>query len=321
MRNPYEVLGVSPSASHEDIKKAFRKLAKKHHPDANKNDPKSASRFSEANSAYEIVGDEKKRKQFDRGEIDGEGKPRYQGFEGFGGGQGGRPRGGAAPEGFENFTFNTGGFQRGGQGGGGFDDILSGIFGGGQSRRGNPFEAEDSPRPARGQDASGSVTISLEEAATGTSRRVGLPSGKDVDVKIPAGMHDGQTIRLKGQGFLGQGGGPAGDAHVTINVASDPRFKLDGNDLRTDVPLTLYDAVLGGKVRVPTLGGAIELTIPPHSNTGRTFRLKGKGFPGKSGTGDLFATIRITLPDETDPELDALMEKWRTEKPYDPRGK
>lgn len=323
MRSPYEVLGVPPTASQEDVKKAFRKLAKKHHPDANKDDPKAASRFSEVNAAYEIVGDDKKRRQFDNGEIDAEGKPKFQGFEGFGGGPGGFSRG-RPPEGFETYTFRTGDFGGGGgpQGGfGGFEDILSGMFGGRAKKgaRGNPFGAEDFVHATVGQDAAATLTVTLEEAASGVAKRVSLPTGKEMQVKVPAGIRDGQQIRLKGQGFLGHGGGPSGDAHVTIHVAPHPEFKLDGDDLRVELPLALYEAVLGGKVRVPTLGGAVELAIPPNTNTGRTFRLKGKGFPGKSGTGDLFVTVRIALPGTPDVELEALMEKWRAEKPYDPR--
>ncbi|BAT61593.1 curved DNA-binding protein [Variibacter gotjawalensis] len=327
MRNPYEVLGVSPSASPEDIKKAFRKLAKKHHPDANKNDPKSASKFNEANQAYEIVGDPAKRKQFDGGEIDAEGKPKFQGFEGFGGGGPGGYSRGQSPEGFETFTFRTGGPGGGQQGGfSGFEDILSGMFGGQAPRgargaRGNPFGGgEDFVRPTVGQDATADVTVTLEEAASGVTKRIALATGKEMDVKVPAGIRDGQQIRLKGQGFLGHGGGPTGDAHVKVHVAPHREFKLDGDNLRVDVPLTLYEAVLGGKVRVPTLGGAVELAIPANTNAGRTFRLKGKGFPAKSGAGDLFATVRIMLPATPDPELEALMQKWRDEKPYDPRG-
>jgi DnaJ-class molecular chaperone len=327
MRNPYEVLGVSRGASQEDIKKAFRKLAKKHHPDANKNDPKSAARFAELNSAYEIVGDEDKRRAFDRGEIDAEGKPRFQGFEGFGPGRG-QSEGGPH---FETFTFRPedlrrAGRARGGGGFGGIDDILSSVFGGLGGNGARPefhtqFEPEDFGQPAgAGGDVSAAVTITLAEAAKGTERRVQLPTGKDVDVKIPPGLSDGQQIRLKGQGWPAPGGRRAGDAHVTVHVAPHPYFKVDGADLRVELPLTLYEAVLGGKVRVPTLDGAVQLAIPPGTNAGRTFRLKGKGLPAKGGHGDLFATARIVLPEKSDPELEALMQRWRDENPYDPRA-
>jgi DnaJ-class molecular chaperone len=205
MRDPYEVLGVSKGASETDIKSAYRRLAKKLHPDANKHDPKAASRFAELNAAYEIVGDDKKRKAFDSGEIDAEGKPRFRGFEGFGaqpGGGGFQPGGGAQ---FESFTFGPDGFQRSGTGGGaGFEDILRGMFGGaargarGARGFGSQFEPEDFAEPAGGQDLLAALTISLPEAAKGTKTRVHLPTGKDVEVKIPAGLTSGQQIRLKG---------------------------------------------------------------------------------------------------------------------------
>jgi DnaJ-class molecular chaperone len=325
MRDPYEVLGVRREASAADIKSAFRRLAKKLHPDANKHDPKAAARFAELNAAYEILGEDDKRKAFDRGEIDAEGKPRFQGFEGFGQRpRGRRGRGRAGAEGFETFTWDADGFQRqGGRGGfrglGGIDDILKDVFGGmagGRPGAEQPFEPADLG-PGRG-DINVAVTITLPEAANGVSRRVRLPTGKDVDVKFPAGLAEGQQIRLKGQGVPGPSGGP-GDALITVSIAPHPLFARDGDDLRIDLPVTLYEAVLGGKVRVPTLGGAVELAIPPGTNGGRVFRLRGKGFPRKSGTGDLFATVRIMLPDKADSELADLMKRWREAKPYDPR--
>jgi DnaJ-class molecular chaperone len=325
MRNPYEVLGVQRQASPDEIKKAFRKQAKKLHPDANKHDPKAAVKFAELNAAYEIVGDEGKRKAFDRGEIDAEGKPRFQGFEGFGA----RPGGGREAH-FETFDFGPEGFRRsggrrgpGGGGFGAFDDILSSVFGGGRNGArvdlGGAFSPDDFGANAAGRDVSAEATITLAEAAHGTKRRVQLPTGKDVEVKIPAGLSEGQQIRLKGQGLPGLPGGAAGDALITVRIAPHPHFKLEGSNLRAEVPITLYEAVLGGKVRVPTLDGAVELAIPPGTNAGRTFRLRGKGMKTKSGTGDLFATVRIVLPDRPDPELEKLMRAWRDQRPYHPR--
>jgi len=324
MRNPYEVLGVQPQASADEIKKAFRKHAKRLHPDANKNDPKAAVKFAELNAAHEIVGDEGKRKAFDRGEIDAEGKPRFQGFEGFSA----RPRGGRGREShFETFSFGPEGFSRSGSGPGGgfgaFEDILSSVFGGRRNGArvdfGTEFTPEDFASPAAGRDVAAEATITLAEAALGTKKRVRLPTGKDVEVKIPAGLSDGQQIRLKGQGLAGPPGGTAGDALITVRVAPHPHFKAEGANLRVEVPITLYEAVLGGKVRVPTLDGAVELAIPAGTNTGRTFRLKGKGIKAKSGAGDLLATVRIVLPDHPDPELEALMRTWQQDKPYNPR--
>jgi len=325
MRDPYEVLGVSKSASEAEIKSAFRKLAKKSHPDANKHDPKAASRFAELNAAYEIVGDDKKRKAFDNGEIDAEGKPRFQGFEGFRGQPGNGPGFGPGGSHFESFNFGPDGFQRGG-GGAGFEDLLRGMFGGaaGAGRGGRArgfgahFEPEDFGVQQPARDLHATLTISLPEAAKGAKTRVHLPTGKDVEVKIPAGLVSGQQIRLKGQGWPSPGGG-AGDALITVNVAPHPLFTPDGADLRLDLPVTLYEAVLGGKVRVPTLDGAVELAVPAGTNSGRTFRLKGKGLKSKSGSGDLLATVRIVLPEGGDAELQELMRKWRTGRPYDPR--
>jgi DnaJ-class molecular chaperone len=331
MRDPYEVLGVDRKASAGDIKSAFRKLAKKLHPDANKNDPKAAGRFAEINAAYEILGEDDKRKAFDRGEIDAEGKPRFQGF---GGGAGARPGGGFGtggaygPEGeFETFTFGPEGFTRGarrgragagGGGFGGFEDILRDAFAGAGARRGGGagFEAEDFGGGA-GANVTAALTVSLPDAAHGATQRVRLPNGKDVEVKIPAGIADGQQIRLRGQGAAGPNG--PGDLLITVSIGPHAIFTLDGADIRLDLPITLYEAALGAKVRVPTLDRPVELTIPPGTSSGRTFRLKGKGYPAKDGRGDLLATIRIMLPPQSDEEFEVLMKKWRTEKPYDPR--
>jgi DnaJ-class molecular chaperone len=319
MRDPYEVLGVPRGASAAAIKSAYRKLAKKHHPDNNKNDPKAASRFSEINSANEILGDEDKRKQFDRGDIDADGKPRFQGFPG------GDPRARGAGGGFETHTFRSGGGAGpGGFGGGGFEDILNSMFGGAAARGARPgaggtFEF-DPGGIALDLDLSVAMTVSLEESVKGVEKRVRLPTGKELNVKIPAGVTAGQQIRLKGQGETSPGH-PPGDLLITVSIAPHAFFKVDGSDLRLDLPITLYEAVLGGKVRVPTLGSAVELSIPKNTSSGRTFRLKGKGLPKPAGggAGDLFVTSRIMLPDGNDAELEALMQKWRDGHPYNPR--
>jgi DnaJ-class molecular chaperone len=324
MRDPYEVLGVKKSASAAEIKSAFRKLAKKHHPDANKNDPKAAARFAELNSANEIVGDEAKRKQFDSGEIDAEGKPRFQGFAGAGASPGGFQRG-FSRDGFETFSFRTGpgGPSAGGTGGaGGFEDVLRGMFGGAGPRGGaRSFEFDAADVGGADLDLSATLAISLEDAVNGGEKLVRLPTGKELKVKIPAGIASGQTIRLKGQGQEVQGHRP-GDALITVTFAPHSLFKIDGNDLRAEIPVTLYEAVLGAKVRVPTLSGAVELSIPKNTSSGRTFRLKGRGLPakGKAAPGDLFVIAKIVLPDGNDAELEALMEKWRTTKSHNPRS-
>ncbi len=328
MRDPYEVLGVDRKANAGEIKTAYRRLAKKLHPDANKNDPKAAARFAELNAAHELLADDDKRKAFDRGEIDAEGKPRFRGFEGFGAGA--RPGHGAGYGGygpdanFESFNFGPEGFTRttrrgrGGGGFGGFEDILKEAFGqmgrGGRAGARPNFEAEDF---GVGADVHASLTVTLPDAARGATQRLRLPTGKDVDVKIPAGISNGQQIRLKGQGMAGQAG--AGDVLITVSIAPHPVFALDGADIRLDLPITLYEAVLGAKVRVPTLDRPVEITIPPWTSGGRTFRLKGKGFPAKTGRGDLLVTVRVVLPDNSDDELNALMKKWQSAKSYDPR--
>ncbi|UFZ07227.1 DnaJ domain-containing protein [Bradyrhizobium ontarionense] len=319
MRDPYEVLGVPRSASAAAIKSAYRKLAKKHHPDSNKDDPKASAKFAEISSANEILGDEEKRKQFDRGEIDADGKPRFQGFPG--GGSAGR----GGPGGFENYTFRSGGGPGGGfGGGGGFEDILNSMFGGAAQRGaraggGSPFEFETGGVGVD-LDLKVAMSVTLEESVNGGEKRVRLPSGKELNVKVPAGVTAGQQIRLKGQGESAPGHRP-GDLLITIQIAPHPFFKVEGSDLRLDLPVTLYEAVLGAKVRAPTLGSAVELSIPKNTSSGRTFRLKGKGLPkGDGSTGDLFVTARIVLPDGNDADLEALMTKWRDRHPYNPRS-
>lgn len=308
MRNPYDVLGVPKSAGAAEIKSAFRKLAKKYHPDQSK-EPRAKERFAEVGSAYEILGDEKKRAAFDRGEIDAEGKPRAPQFEGFGFG---RQPGGADFRGF-GFDFGPGGFAAGGSV---EPDILSELFGVG--RRGGRTRAQAS----RGEDIAVTVAAPLATVANGGSIRVALPTGKTLDAAVPAGIEEGKSIRLRGQGHPGQRGGPAGDVIVTIRYAPHPIFRVEGRDLRLDLPVTLYEAVLGGKVRVPTLGGEVEMSIAPGMSGGRVLRLRGKGMPASAGepAGDLLATLRIVLPNSADPELTELMRKWRDRKPYDPRS-
>jgi DnaJ-class molecular chaperone len=301
MRSPYDILGVPQSASEGEIKKAYRKLAKTYHPDRNANDPNAKDRFAEVNSAYEILGDAGKRGQFDRGEIDAEGKPRFQGFNGFGGGGGG-----ARPEDFEGFAFGFGGSGgpfggRRGTRGGASDDIFSHIFGE-AFRTAGTAEGTRRGRAPKGEDVSATLTVTLEEIAREAKKRVTLPTGRDVDVVIPKGVADGQVIRLRG---LGQGapGIDPGDALLTIRIAPHERFTPEGSNLRLRLPIEIEEAVLGGTVRVPTLTGAVEMTIPPMTNSGRTFRLRGKGLPGKSGSGDLLVTAEVRLPEVADEGL------------------
>jgi DnaJ-class molecular chaperone len=299
MRDPYSILGVPRTASEAEIKKAFRKLAKQYHPDRNRGDPKAKEHFAEANAAYEVLGDKDKRAQFDRGEIDAEGKPRFSGFEGFGQGPG-RGSGGFRPD--------FGGAGPFGRGSPGADqdfarDIFTNFFGGempGQARRGR------TPTPT---DVEAEIAISLEDAVSGAVRRVRLPNGRDVDVTVPPGVGEGKTIRLKGQGDSYPFGAPPGDLLLKVRYARHARFTLEGADLRLRAPLPLETAVLGGTLRVETLDGAVELTVPPMTSSGRTFRLRGKGLPTSGGRGDLLATVEIVLPETRDPDLEALLRK------------
>ena len=332
MRDPYEVLGVGRSASEAEIKRAYRKLAKQYHPDKHAGDKRAQAKFSEINSANEIVGDKEKRQKFDRGEIDAEGKPKFQGFEGFHPGQGGggfenidpaafeeilssfgRGRGGPAG-GARTFRFTTGGpggartFE---SHGGGDEDFLSSIFGG-RGRAAHPS--------APGADVRADVGVTLEDIAAGRKPKVTLPTGRTVALTLPKGVTDGQVIRLQGQGLPSHTGGAPGDALVTVRFVPHPLFKAEGSDLRLELPISLDEAVLGAKIPVPTLSGKVQVTIPAGTSSGRTLRLKGKGLPKATGLGDLLVTPRIVLQDGTDGELDALMKKWRDEKRSSPRG-
>lgn len=313
-RDPYEVLGVSKKATEAEIKKAFRSLAKKHHPDTHQNDPKAVKRFQEISSAYEVIGDKEKRAQYDRGEIDEAGQPK-----GFNPGAG--P--GGFGQGWEGFRRQQGGgrgaeFNWNNEQGGGFsaEDIFADIFGGlggggGKSRR---------SQPRKGADVQFQTTVSLEEAALGGNRRVAIDD-KQLDVRIPPGVKDGQQIRLRGQGQPGDRGGPPGDALISITIAPHPYLERDGRDLKMDLPVTLKEAINGAKVEVPTLDGAVTLTVPAHSNSFRVLRLKGKGLPGSGSeaAGDLYVRLIVTLPEQPDPKLAAALKDWDSS--YNPRAK
>ena len=315
-RNPYEALGVAKTATAGEIKTAFRRLAKKFHPDQSK-EPKAKERFAEANQAYEIIGDEKKKAAFDRGEIDADGKPRAP--EGFGQGFGFDPRRGQRPgAGAEHFEFNFGGnpFARGGQGGADTADILSELFGAAAGGRGGRARA-----PQRGDDIALTAYLSLETAATGGPVRVSLPNGKTMEVNAPAATIDGAQMRLRGQGMSGGPGTTPGDAVVTLKFAPHPKFKVEGRDLRLDLPLTIYEAWFGAKAEAPTLQGAVELTIPPRSNSGRTLRLRGKGLPAAGGAaaGDLLVSLQMVWPENPGADFEAALREMQTARPYAPR--
>ncbi|HWU16183.1 MAG TPA: DnaJ C-terminal domain-containing protein [Devosia sp.] len=305
MRDPYTVLGVPRSASEKDIKSAYRKLAKKYHPDQNPDDASAHGKFAEATNAYDLLTDKEKRGQFDRGEIDAEGNPKFAGFN-PGAARGGRSgQGGFSAEDIlKEFMSGFGGQPRGGAGrgpaGGAQWDPFAGAAAGGA--RG----------AAKGEDIIVTAAVSLEDAHKAASIPVRMPSGKVLSVKLPEKVEEGQQIRLKGQGSPSPFGEP-GDALVTVRFEKSKQFRRDGADLRTDVPITLYEAVLGTKVRVPTLDGSVELTLPPGVDTGKSLRLKGKGL---YGGGDLYVNLKVVLPPGGDADLEALARFMRDQKPY-----
>lgn len=299
--DPYTTLGVSRGASEKDIKSAYRKLAKELHPDRNQDNPKAAERFSAVTNAYDLLSDKEKRAQFDRGEIDAEGNPTMPfGAGGFGGGG---PRGGMGGSG------GFGGF--GGNDGIDLEDLFGGIFGGGSQRGGGMGGMGSGARTRaapRGANVSYRLSVPLNDAAELKPQRITLSDGKVVDLKLPAGLEDGTQMRLSGKGEAGIGG--AGDAIVSIAIQPHPYFKRDGDDLRVDLPITLDEALNGAKVKAPTASGAVMLTIPPGSSSGKVLRLKGKGMTRKDGSrGDQLIALEITIP-EGDADLAARLEGW-----------
>jgi DnaJ-class molecular chaperone len=310
MRDPYSVLGVSRSVSEKDLKSAYRRLAKANHPDQNKDDPKAHAKFSEISAAYDFLTDKEKKGAYDRGEIDADGNPKFAGFGGNGGARRSAQAGGFSAEDIlKEFMSGFGGAQqRGGRtsGAGGWDPF-TGTMGGAGGGFGGRTPSN------KGEDANVTLAVSLEDAHNAASVPLRLPTNKVVNVKLPEKVEDGQQIRLKGQGMPSPVGGEAGDAIVTVKFERHKQFRRDGADLRVEIPITLYEAVLGGKVRVPTLDGSAELTLPASINTAKALRLKGKGL---HGTGDLYATLKIVLPENGDPDLEGLMRFWRDQKPY-----
>lgn len=297
--DPYKELGVSRSASQDEIKKAFRKLAKELHPDKNPGNTVADERFKRITAAFDLIGDPEKRAKYDRGEIDADGREQFRGGGGFAGARGG-----------------PGGFQGGRAA---FDNIdLDEIFGmfGGAAGRGGAGRAG----PMRGQDVRATLEISLEDSIAGATRRIQFSDGRTLDVVIPKGANDGQTIRLRGQGSPSRNGGEAGDALIELKLGAHPVFTRDGADLTMDLPISVPDAVLGGKVQVPTPEGAVVMTIPAGSNSGKVLRLKGRGAVADGRRGDLKARLVVTLPESPDEALVNFAETWRAQRPYKPGG-
>lgn len=298
VKNPYEVLGVKPDASDEQIRSAYRKLAKKSHPDLNPGNKQAEARFKEISVAYDLLSDKEKRARFDRGEIDASGAERpehaHARYGGFAEGAPGaryeyHSAEGMAPE--------------------DLDDLFA-FFG--RDARSNA--------PRRGSDLHYVLTVDFLTAINGGKQRVSLAPERSLDVTIPPGVRDGQVLRLQGQGSPGRNGGPAGDALIEIHVATHPFFRREGDDIHLDLPVTLGEAVLGGKVTVPTPSGPVSMTIPANTNTGRVLRLKGKGAPRPGGAhGDQYVTLKVVLPEGGDGELARFMREWAPQRPYDPR--
>lgn len=296
MASLYETLGVAKNAKHKEIQKAYRKLAKLHHPDLNPGDTVAEEKFKKASAAYAILGDEADRARYDRGEIDDDGNEVIaRGFQ--------QSRGTGHDEGI--FRRGTGGFADFSDS----DDVFSSFF----------SVMGQSPRGRRGQDVRYKLDISLVDAAAGVSQTVSLPD-ETVEIRIPAGVRDGQTLRVSGKGQMGAYEGQRGDALVEIHIMPHPYLVLDGDNLKAEVPISLREAVLGARVKVPTLGGTVAVTVPANSSTGKLLRLKGKGFPNKhGGHGDMLMSVKIVLPSEPDERLKEFMQTWAEGERFNPR--
>ena len=300
--DPYKELGVSRGASADEIKKAFRKLAKELHPDKNPGNTVADERFKRITGAFDLLGDKEKRAKFDRGEIDADGREQFRGYGG-GAAPGGFGRGGqraGAQPGFENIDL---------------DELFGGMFGGGA----RPGGARPGGFPAKGADVKATLEISLEDSISGATRRIQFSDGRTLDVTIPKGAADGQTIRLRGQGAPGASGrSEAGDALITMKLVPHPIFVRDGSDLTMDLPVSLQDAVLGGKIPVRTPEGTVSMTIPKGSNSGQVLRLKGRGAFADGKRGDLRAKLMVMLPEQENEALTKLAQAMRDAGPYKP---
>ena len=299
----YSVLSVPKTASAEDITKAYRKLAKKLHPDLNPGDKAAEEKFKKVTAAYDILGDAEKRGRYDRGEIDASGQetPQQRYYREYAGGEdGARYR---STAGFEDI--------------GAFSDLFGDLFG----ERGGMRGGRGARFSMRGSDAQYRLDVDFLDAVNGTKTRITLPDGGTLDVTIPPGVADGQVLRLRGKGNPGIDEGEPGDALIEIHVRPHPVFKREGNDIVLEVPITFDEAVLGGKIEVPTIGGRVFATVPPGSNTGQTLRLKGRGIKTKGSAGDQLVKLSIILPDRIDDDLKRFAETWREAHRYDPRRK
>jgi DnaJ-class molecular chaperone len=301
--NPYDILGVKPDASAEQIRGAYRRLARKLHPDLNPGDRAAEERFKRVSAAHDLLGDPDKRARFDRGEIDASGAERPQRthfYRDLAGHAGSGPHAYASDAGFADLADA--------------DDLLAGLFGRAGTRSGARMRM-------RGGDLRGRLALDFLEAVNGTTKRLTLPDGSTLDVTVPPGTRDGQVLRLRGKGGAGIGGGPAGDLLVEVEVGPHRRFTRKGDDIHFELPVSLPEAVLGGRIEAPTPAGPVSVTIPKGANTGTVLRLKGRGVPRPDGSrGDAYATLRVVLPDRPDPELEAFAARWAAGKAHDPRA-
>ncbi|WP_176484651.1 DnaJ C-terminal domain-containing protein [Sphingomonas spermidinifaciens] len=306
MADPYAILGVARGASEDEIKKAYRKLAKELHPDRNRDNPKAAERFGQVTNAYDLLSDKDKRARFDRGEIDGDGNPTAP----FGFGRGG-PGAGGQPGGFRPDF---------GSDGGDFSDIFEGLFGGGAAKGGGFASGFGRRSAPKGANVAYRVAVPFVDAVTLAPQRLTLPDGSTIEVKLPAGVESGTQMRLAGKGQPGPGG--SGDAIVTIEVQPHAFYTRDGDDVRLDLPVSLAEAVLGAEVRVPTPDGAVMLKVPKGSSSGKTLRVRGRGFhkKGGGGRGDLYVTLMVDLPTPDD-ALVEFVERWDGGRKGNPRGR
>ena len=297
--DPYSALGVTKDASDAEIKKAYRRIAKECHPDLKPGDAEAEAKFKAAAAAYDLLKDPEKRAQFDRGEIDASGQERAQQqyYRDYAEAAGNPYRGRAADP-----------------------DDMSDIFAEFMRRRAS-YGQRSQGFHAPGHNRSYSLQISFLDAVFGASQKLTLPDGDRIEVKIPAGITDGQTIRLRGKGDPGFGEGPAGDALVTVSVAAHPVFDRQGDDIHITLPITIDEAILGGKVPAPTIDGGVNVSVPPGTSSGKTLRLRGKGVKkrGSGERGDQLIELTVTLPDQIDEELKSFMETWRESHRYDPR--
>ncbi len=313
-RDPYQELGVPRTASADEIRKAFRKLAKQNHPDTNPGNAAAEERFKKVSAAFDIVGDAEKRKKFDAGMLDNDGRETAPGGFGGGGPWGQAPGGGGFGQRDGRGGYRTETFE-----GADLGDILGEMFGGGgRGARGGGMGGGFGGFSQRGADTRAKLEIDLVDAIRGGKQRIAFSDGRTIDVTIPKGAQDGQTLRLKGQGAPGRAG--PGDAFIEIAIQPHATFKREGDTLIMDLPVTFYDAVLGGKVEAPTPDGPVNITVPRGSNTGARLRLKGRGLADAKGhRGDLFARLVVTLPESPDAALEAFAEEQKAKRPYSPK--